>query len=674
MDKTTNLLGYKRLIIDYHFSDFVPGTLAQADAAGTVAACLETGADSVLVYAKDHWGHCYYATEKYPRHPNVPQDLFGETLAGLSAAELTGYAYFSVGWDEHTVRAHPDWALRDADGRPIRRGASPENRVTGRWTYLCLNSPYRQYALAQIEEIVSRYDFPALFLDIVFLLPHYPPCACEHCQTAWGKEHDGPIPDAYTPDYLDFVFAGYGRFFREVKAIIAAAGKDVQITHNFGLPYDEDDYVAFEINTLGRNFLRGSALAKIMRAEAHGRTVELIGHRFNQDWDFVTKPPTLMRWEAATVLAHNCALMWVDQPNMNGRFDPKAIAAIKAAFETVDDLLPFMRDTKPVAEIALLYPTRSFLMQPEEELGFVGAYRMLTELHWPFDVVTEDTLTVDSLIGFQLLIVPHATYLLPQTVTAVSQYLQNGGHLLTTGHAAALLQVAELDDNLPYPVAFIRPGDEYDLHTTYLRVENPAALLPWHDDQVRVVYTAPNIAVTSEQWVSHNVAPGQETTLAAVVSGRMGDGRYTLIAPRLFADAMRQSVPAYRQYAAALMGELVDLSLWVDAPTAVEVTYNYRGHELIICLVNGLGSRPVSGGILYQADTPGHQMLEEVIPVHDIQIHLRHAFINQVQDQTGRDLTMTHPGGDLSHTIIFLERMEQTAVVRLEVDKIPGRL
>ncbi|NKQ36594.1 MAG: hypothetical protein HF973_13395, partial [Chloroflexi bacterium] len=58
MDKTTNLLGYKRLIIDYHFSDFVPGTLAQADAAGTVAACLETGADSVLVYAKDHWGHC----------------------------------------------------------------------------------------------------------------------------------------------------------------------------------------------------------------------------------------------------------------------------------------------------------------------------------------------------------------------------------------------------------------------------------------------------------------------------------------------------------------------------------------------------------------------------------------------------------------------------------------
>ena len=40
------------------------------------------GVDAVLVYAKDHWGHCYFATHNFPRHPNVPQDLFGQVLDG----------------------------------------------------------------------------------------------------------------------------------------------------------------------------------------------------------------------------------------------------------------------------------------------------------------------------------------------------------------------------------------------------------------------------------------------------------------------------------------------------------------------------------------------------------------------------------------------------------------
>jgi hypothetical protein len=35
---TYDLLGYKRLIVDYHFSSFVAGTLAQASATAYVAA------------------------------------------------------------------------------------------------------------------------------------------------------------------------------------------------------------------------------------------------------------------------------------------------------------------------------------------------------------------------------------------------------------------------------------------------------------------------------------------------------------------------------------------------------------------------------------------------------------------------------------------------------------
>ena len=667
MSQTYDTLGFKRLIIDYHFSDFVPGTLADADAADTALACVETGANSVLVYAKDHWGNCYFATDNYPRHPNVPQDLFGELLAELRTRNITGYAYFSVGWDEHAVRAHPDWAMRQADGVSIRRGAPPDDQITGRWTYLCLNSPYRHYALAQIQENVEQYDFPALFLDIVFLLPFYPPCACDHCQTLWVQSHDDPIPEAYTTDYLEFAYAGFGRFFREVKAIIAASGKKVQITHNFGLPYDDDDYIAFEINPLGRNYLRGSALAKIMRAEANGRSVELIGHRFNQDWDFTTKSPLLMRWEAATVLAHNCALMWVDQPDMNGRFDPKAIAAIKASFEVVDEMALHMQSSTPFAEIALLYPTRSIMLDSSQERDFVGAYRLLTELHWPFAVVTEDTLTAESLSAYQLLIVPQAHYLLPQTETAVSHYLQTGGHLLFTGSIANGLGLVELADPLPHPASFILPDPAFDLHSTHLRVTNSWQFTARSDTVVRATHVAPNIAVTREQWVSHNVAPGEETGLPAVVSGEMGNGRYTYAAPRLFAEYMHQSLPAIKHFLAVLMRELVTPTIWVEAPGAVETTFNRQGDEYVICLVNGLTGRAVQGGVLFLRQAPDYLTIDEIVPIHDVRICMRDVMVLGAEDMHGEPLTVTMPEVGTAVSTITLDKLEQFHIIRLQV-------
>jgi hypothetical protein len=39
--------------------------------------------DPLLLYAKDHWGNCCFATKKFKRHRKVPQELFGEVLEGL---------------------------------------------------------------------------------------------------------------------------------------------------------------------------------------------------------------------------------------------------------------------------------------------------------------------------------------------------------------------------------------------------------------------------------------------------------------------------------------------------------------------------------------------------------------------------------------------------------------
>jgi hypothetical protein len=667
-----DLLGYKRLIVDYHFSAFVTGTLANANAGDYVAACAALGVDSVLVYAKDHWGHCYYATSSEPRHPNVPQDLFGQVLAGLRQRGIVGYAYFSVGWDEHAVRSHPEWAMRDAWGEFIRRGAPEDDRVTGRWTYLCMNSPYRDVALRQLRAIVTDYDFPALFLDILFLNPARRVCHCADCQALWvAHGHADPLPTTYTPAYLSFAVATLGRFHQEAKTLIAAAGKSIRTTHNFGLPYDADDYVAMEINPLGRNYFRGSALAKIMRAEAGGREVELIGHRFNQDWDFTTKGSGLMRWEAATVLAHNCALMWVDQPHMDGSFDPQAAAAMRAGYAVVDDLAPHLRSATPYAEVALLYASNSVALNPDEELDFVGAYQLLTELHWPFDVIAERDLTVEALQHFRLLIVPHTRHLTAAASAAVAAYVHGGGALIFT-HASAMLSpsgqplvlpgfgLVQIAEPLSHPASFLKPA--ISLSSAHLRVTESLAFRPAGAAHSWATHVAPNIAVTRTEWVSHNVAPGADSGQPAVVSGASGQGSYVFCAPRLFAESVRQGLPALREFLTALLGHLYQPTLWVEVPAPVEATFSRQGDDLVICLVNSPVGKPALGGVMLLRDTPGYLAFDACLPIHDVRIHLHGRYVADARDGRDRPLTIA---ATANAATVLLARLDEYAVVRL---------
>ena len=675
MPPTYDLLGYKRIIVDYHFSDYVPGALANANAADYVRACAELGVDSVLVYAKDHWGNCYFATLDYPRHPNVPQDLFGEILEGLDEEGIRGYAYFSVGWDESLARRHPEWVMHDSNGVQIRRYQPLEDRITGRWRYLCINSPARDYLLDQIAYLTVAYDFPALFLDILFMNPGGQVCHCQACKALWKEKHDGPLPTTYTPEYLVFAMENLARFQEDVRELIASTGKSIQVTHNFGLPYEHDDYVAFEFNALGRNFLRGSAIAKIMRAHADGREVELIGHRFNQDWDFTTKPAALMRWEAATVLAHNCALMWVDQPHMDGSFDPQALAAMKASYEVVDELSPHVRGSRPWAEVALLYSDRSARLVPDQELDFMGAYKLLAELHWPFDVIAEEQLSPERLRAYKLLIIPHVLHLSGEATRAVQEYVEAGGNLVFS-HRTATANLADASPPLPgfglvdieavldYPASFIRPMPGWTGAESYLRVEEALIFRSPGELEVCALHTPPNIEVTWDQWVSHNVAPGPVSDAPAVVRGKKGEGRFIYIASRLFADYVRQGLPRIADFLTQLLDTLYRPAIWVEAPKMVEVTYNRRGDDLVLVLVNGVTNRPVRGGVLLLGDAPGHDAIDEVVPVCDIRLHLRDASIRRAVDLRGMPLEIRREG-DAPYPTIHLDRLEQYDVIVL---------
>ena len=646
---TYDVLGYKRLILDYHFSEFNPKTLEKANAPEIIAAVKQLGVDSLLLYSKDHWGNVYHKSAFSKRHPNVPQDLFGEVLTGVKKDGVKVVAYTTICWDEDSARKHPDWVMMTADKKPLRINEDP---VYAKWTFLCLNSPYRAYFLRQMEELIGNYDFEALFLDII--IQHRAlTCYNPYCLSKWKERYGTDLPqelsDADYARYLDFNRDTVDSLFQEVRDIGARHKKSFLMTHNFGLTYKHDDYLCSEFDTHGADFYLPSVRAKLFRARGQGRELELIGHRFNRLWDFTLKPLPLMKFEIATAIAHNSAMCYVDQPYIDGSLDLQVYAALKDAFVVADDLVPKIKGTVAHAEIALLSSERSFEFDYATYHDFAGAYTMLSQLHWPFDVIIEQDLQPEKLSKFKVLVVPNTVHLSAAQSSAVAKYVEGGGKLLycyrsaTSDEDANPLQqssfgLIELKANSENQVSFVR--SKIKISSRYLRISEVATFEPPQSSTVLATITNPALRVTDQQWISHNAMPGEDTQTPAIVSGRSGAGSFVYFGFRVFNEYVVQAHPDLKQLFETSMRSLHEPSIWVEGPGNVEAVFCRLNNKLRITLVNGITTKVMTGDMWGgERGQRGHVSIPETVPVHGLTVHTSMP-VRNAWDLKGRELSI----------------------------------
>ena len=157
---------------------------------GAIAASRDAGAESLMFYTQDHWGYAFYPSDSAVRHPNLKFDLFGTECALARKAGISAMSYYSLQFNNQCAVSHPDWTWQNEEGVP--------QRFYGRWHIMCLDSPYRQYVLAMMDKIFSRYEVDELFLDI-FGIQFYmynqhgisPFCFCKHTEQAWNQDFPG---------------------------------------------------------------------------------------------------------------------------------------------------------------------------------------------------------------------------------------------------------------------------------------------------------------------------------------------------------------------------------------------------------------------------------------------------------------------------------------------------
>jgi hypothetical protein len=469
------------------------------------------------------------------------------------------------------------------------------------------------------------------------------------------------------PEYLDFMADTNNSIYKGIKDQLKASGHDVPTTHNSGLDWSLDDFVMIESNPDGADYYNMSRTAKMYRAHAHGRGVQINPHRANNYVDYVNLPVPTLTWETAVAVSHNAGLMWCDMANIDGTIDPMAVRTIREAYVVADRLIPKIEGTVPYAEVGILLSERDHLLADgtgiKDSEDFRGAHELLTDLHWPFDVVADEHLNLDELSHFELLVIPSLRYFSKEARQIVLGYLETGGHIFFCGRCAVLdehgqphteaefglVKVQETHAPRGYVKTLFPINDERLKAANIMTVEQDASLTAL-GNMIRMSTPKREGSPLEEPQY-----PLQETDRAVMVTGKRGKGEFTYVGYPFFYEYVNQGLPVIGQAFTKLVGAFYAPKIWVEAPTVVEAIYNQIEGEMRVSLVSATTSRPGTGK---------HINIVEVLPITGVKLVMRDRRVRRAVDLVGRELVVTTEEG---RTVVAVPRLDQYDLISVEV-------
>lgn len=623
----------------------------------------KAGIDHAVVYCKDHWGSCYYPTQLGVQHPSVRFDLVGETGEVLRRIGAEFTAYYSVGFDEHAARNHPEWVARDPQGNMLRH---PKVAPRPRWHRLCLETGYMNFMLEHLAEIFNRYDPDSVFLDILGH-PHGTfwgnyLCYCEHCQRAFKDLYRYEIPQnpdqmrehAFdVEDYkakLDFKWIKTIR--KVIKGIRPLAAISVNSSAHFRWPtrklIDHHFTEPFWGHWASAVFSRG-----VGRGKAPQGGAQVVSEIYDPS------PPALYRAFAAKHWAQGVRpLLYSPSQRPDGRLDNEEFDRLSEGYRDAGVLRKFIENRSSLTCVGVVYHEQTCVDLPDFPYGesqtravkviefdkgkpdtshrrMVGAaIELASYAQVPVDVLTEQDLERSRLDDYQLLLIAGASRLGEREADEISKFVEQGGSVILSGDTGLRLKDGKLRDDFLLADAMgihfdrienrfaINPSGSYlsreahpawqGLAATDLPLPPPLYVVQPDRAEVLGTHINPCAVHEDEYWTSWwSPAPGEKTKIPLVTHHAFGQGHVVYFAANPFTNAMVWP----REGLANLIDWLLDpppIRARSKSPGALGSTYWRRDEsgEIVVHLVN-LAIERLAG---------------EVLPIKDVTIEIAKDF------------------------------------------------
>ncbi|MDB4866580.1 MAG: hypothetical protein JWR03_913 [Cohnella sp.] len=423
---------FRQVHLDFHTSEYIDN-IGALFSKTQFQEMLKLGkVDSITVFSKCHHGWAYHPSTANEIHPGLSFDLLGAMIEAAHEIGVKTPVYLSAGLDEKLAKRRPEWLLRDREDRT----SWVKNFMEPGYHEFCMNSPYLDVLLAQVEEVVRNYDADGLFLDITGVKK----CYCHRCLAqALSEEIDFLDERAMLPLWE----RTYAHYTTRVRETIDTVKPGLPVFHNGGhirrgrrdlavmnthlelesLPtggwgYDHFPLSARYAQPLGMDFLG-------MTGKFHTTWGEFGGY----------KHPNALRYEASLSLANGARCSIGDQLHPEGMMDPATYALIGAAYREVEAKEAWCSDTRNIADIALLSLEATGESDSEAaEARFTGnsdagAARILLEGKFLFDVID----LVQDFHRYQVIILPDRVKIGAQLAVKLHAFVADGGKVLATG-------------------------------------------------------------------------------------------------------------------------------------------------------------------------------------------------------------------------------------------------
>jgi hypothetical protein len=423
---------FRQVHLDFHTSEAIP-QIGQHFSKQQFQANLMLGhVDSITIFSKCHHGWAYHPTEANEIHPGLTFDLLGAMIEAAHEIGVKTPVYISAGIDEKIARRHPEWLIRDENDNT----RWVDSFMKPGYHEFCLNSPYLDVLIAQIEEVVSRYDADGIFLDIVGVRS----CYCQTCVAALRAEGHDPRDKTAAQRLWERTYATYTTRAREA---IDRFKPGLPVFHNGGhircgrrdLAEMNSHLELESLPTGGWGYDHFPLSARY----AQGIGMPFLGMtgKFHTSWGEFGgfKHPNALRYETALSIANGARCSIGDQQHPNGLMDETTYRLIGAAYAEVARKEKWCADVEPVADIGILgvEALKSALGDEAPRIGHsdAGAVRMLLEGKFLFDVID----WMSEFDRYRLLILPDQITLTAELSEKLNRYLAGGGKVLATGQS-----------------------------------------------------------------------------------------------------------------------------------------------------------------------------------------------------------------------------------------------
>jgi hypothetical protein len=441
---------YRRLIVDMHVPDWDPVLLSRFDPEDYVRTIAAAGFQSLLHYAQSEVGLCLYPTKVGQMHAALKgRDFFGEVVAQCRRRGLHVLGYFSLMTDNWAYETHPEWRFLAEDGY--------DHILEDHYGVVCPNSPYRDYALACIKEIVANYEIDGMWLDEIF----WPGvCYCPHCTARFWREHKTEPPRIV--DWDDPAWRNYQKMREQSLVDLALAAyntikqtRPITVCSQYATIFEPWPVaVPLELKQAsdyaGGDFYGGpheySLVCKAFDSLTKTHPYEFMVGAPTQGLNRLSlKPQDELQLESLVPTLHSAPFMLIDGILPDGTL----YKPFYEVFAKVNTLLaqyqPFLGGDL-LADVAIYYDKESMYNPAEKGVhvkqlkaldevphrdAVFGIASVLRRAHIPFGVVTN--VTLEQLGRYRAVILPNVLELTAEQAGQFRRFVEQGGILYASG-------------------------------------------------------------------------------------------------------------------------------------------------------------------------------------------------------------------------------------------------